>query len=369
MICRKILVLMVVASLCSLRGQQAGTAPLTITQAVQLARQFPSIEASRQEVNAAAAGVREARTNYLPGVNALGQVNRATRNNVFGLLLPQAVVPNISGPVLGTANGRSVWGSAVGVLVSWEPFDFGRRHALVESAEATRLHAQTTTDQIQFDVEAVTAAAFMTLLAGEQTVRAAEAAVERAQILVRSVKASVDARLRPGADLSRANTELYAAQTQQLQAAQSVNVAKAALAKYTGTSFDIVGVTSGKLLQRPWDLENVVPMKITNHPAAREQSAVVEESEARLKILQHSYRPTFHLQLSGYARGTGALTNGSTLGGWNGLAPNYFNAAAGITVDFPIFAFASLRAQQAKETAIGRSNSATYREILVDLQA
>lgn len=100
-------------------------------------------------MNAAAAGIRIARTNYLPSVNALGQVNRATRNNVFGLLLPQAVIPNLSGPVLGTDNGSTVWGSAVGVLVSWEPFDFGRRHALVGSAQATRDRTQLTVERTQ----------------------------------------------------------------------------------------------------------------------------------------------------------------------------------------------------------------------------
>ena len=48
------------------------------------------------------AGIQLARTAYLPRVDALAQVNRATRNNVFGLLLPQGVIPAISGPVLGT---------------------------------------------------------------------------------------------------------------------------------------------------------------------------------------------------------------------------------------------------------------------------
>ena len=76
--------------------------PLTIEQAVNQAGQFPSIAAAQEQVNAAAAGIRLARTNYLPSVNAVGQVNRATRNNVFGLLLPQTVIPSMSGPVLGT---------------------------------------------------------------------------------------------------------------------------------------------------------------------------------------------------------------------------------------------------------------------------
>ena len=62
-------------------------------------------------------------------MDALAQVNRATRNNVFGLLLPQSTIPSISGPVLGTNNLGTAWGSASAVLVTWEPFDFGLRRA------------------------------------------------------------------------------------------------------------------------------------------------------------------------------------------------------------------------------------------------
>src|SRR5881227_1134012 len=119
-------------------GQQSSERALTVEQAVNQAGQFPSITAAQEQVNAAAAGIRLARTSYLPSVNAIGQVNRATRNNVFGLLLPETVIPNMSGPVLGTDNGTTVWGSAAGVLVSWGPFDFGHRRALVRSAQATQ---------------------------------------------------------------------------------------------------------------------------------------------------------------------------------------------------------------------------------------
>ena len=344
------------------------TTSLTIQQAADRAQKFPSIEASEQQVNAAAAGIRIARTNYLPSVNALGQVNRATRNNVFGLLLPQTVIPNISGPVLGTNDGTNVWGSAVGVLISWEPFDFGRRRALVKSAEVTRERAELTTKRTQFDVQTTAAAAFLTLLASQQTARTAQSAVDRAQVLVRSVKASVDAKLRPGADLSRADTELDAAETQLMQAEQSVDMARAALAEYTGVAQKNLTVAPGRLLELAPDAA-AVTADLANNPAAKEQSSAIQESEARLKVLQRTYRPTFDLQAGAYARGTGALTNGSTLGGANGLGPNYFNVAAGFTVTFPLMALASIRGQEAQETAIGRSASATYRKVLADLQA
>jgi outer membrane protein TolC len=57
------------------------------------------------------------------------------------------------------------------------------------------------------------------------------------------------------------------------------------------------------------------------------------------------------------------------LGGLNGLGPNYFNVAAGFTVNFPLMALPSIRAQEAQETAIRRSAFAIYRQVLADLQA
>lgn len=349
-------------------AQAVNTKPLTIQEAVTLAEKFPSIEAAQEQVNVAAAGIRNARTNYLPTVNTVGQINRATRNNVFGLLLPQTVIPTISGPVLGTDNGKNVWGNAAGVLVSWEPFDFGRRRALVQSAQASRDRAQLTVKRTEFDTATTTAIAFLTLLASEQTVRAAQASVDRAQVLGRSVKATVEARLRPGADLSRADTEVDAAETQLLQAEQSVSVAKASLAEFTGVDVKAIDAVPGSLLNLPVASSTTTP-DLANNPAAREQSGVIEESKARLGILQRSYRPTFELQASVYGRGTGALIDGTTLGGWNGLGPNYFNAAAGFTVNFPLLTFPSIRAQEAQEAAIGRSAAATYRQVLADLQA
>jgi len=342
-------------SLPLLRAQVSNTVSLTVSQAVERAvRQYPSVPAAEEQVNAAIAGIRDARTNYLPSVDALSQFNRATRNNVFGLLLPQSVLPTISGPVLGTNSGKSVWGSAAGVLMSWEPFDFGRRRALVESAEAARTRAERVEQRTQFEVATTTAAAFLTLVASEQTVRAAQAAVDRAQALVRSVTVLTQAQLRPGADLSRANTELEAAQTQLLQSEQSVAVAKVAIAQYTGVDVGTVQATPGHLLDLPSELP-APAINLAQNPAAQEQQAVVQESQARSRILERTYRPTFRLQAGAYSRGTGALPDGSSPGSWNGLAPTYFNVAAGFTVNIPVMALPLIRAEQAQEAALGRS--------------
>src|SRR5437762_8964520 len=104
-----------------LPAQQApAPTEMTLRQAVEdSVRNYPSVRVSQEQINAAAAGIQLARTAYLPRVEAIAQVNRATRNNVFGMLLPQSVIPSISGPVLGTNTFGTAWGSAMGALVTW----------------------------------------------------------------------------------------------------------------------------------------------------------------------------------------------------------------------------------------------------------
>ena len=93
---------------------QQSTPPsgMTIAQVVEVAlHNYPSVRVSQEQMTAAAAGIQLARTAYLPRVDWLAQANRATRNNVFGLLLPQGVFSSMSGPVLGTNNFGTAWGA------------------------------------------------------------------------------------------------------------------------------------------------------------------------------------------------------------------------------------------------------------------
>src|SRR5579872_1090833 len=133
---------------------------LTIDQAMQYAAEhYPAVAAALEQVNAAAAGVDVSRSAYLPRLDSLWQSNLATANNIFGQLLPQAVIPALSGPVLPSASGQSVWGSAVGALVSWEPVDLGLRHAGVSAAEAGVARARAGQALTQLDVQSAVAAA------------------------------------------------------------------------------------------------------------------------------------------------------------------------------------------------------------------
>jgi len=112
---------------------------LALEDAVDFAlKNYPAVRASLERVRAAQAGIGLAQTNYLPRADVVWQTNRATDNNITGLLLPQSIISPISGPVPASTSNRSAWGSAAGLLFSWEPFDFGYRGAKVDAARATR---------------------------------------------------------------------------------------------------------------------------------------------------------------------------------------------------------------------------------------
>src|SRR5690349_2745234 len=90
---------------------------LTLEQAIQYATDhYPAIRAALEQVNASTAGVDVARSAYLPRLDSLWQSNRGTANNVFGQVLPQSVIPSLTGPVLPATSAESVWGSAAGAL-------------------------------------------------------------------------------------------------------------------------------------------------------------------------------------------------------------------------------------------------------------
>jgi len=360
-------ILLLPPALAALLAQQ--TAPLTIAAAVEgAAKNYPSIRVSQEQIKAAAVGIQLARTAYLPRVDALAQINRATRNNVFGLLLPQSVIPSMSGPVIGSNNFGTAWGSAIGGLVTWEPFDFGLREANVAVASAARSQSEAVLKRTQFDVAVSAVNAYLTLAAAEETVRAAQAGVDRAKVILRTITALVNAQLRPGADASRAEAELAAARTELIQAQQATDVARATLAQFIGGEPGSIEISAPALLQLPPE-RPISALDTASSPVALEQNAVVEQEQARLRALERTYFPRFYLQGAAYARGTGAETDGRILGGLNGLAPNVQNYAVSFSVNFPIMDLPAIHARQSAQSATLRAETARFQQIAVDLRA
>jgi len=340
-------------------AQGARSAPLTLNDAVQSALQnYPAIKESRARAQAAEQGIGVARTAYLPRLDMMWQENRATTNNVFGLLFPQSTLFSMTGPVLGTRSlSDSVWGSAGAVLLSWEAVDFGLRKARVDVAGAQASLAKNQSALDELDVASAAADAFLTVLASEESVRAARANVDRLQVFATNVRTLVQNQLRPGADQSRAEAELAVANNQLSQAIQIAEVARASLADAIGSAGKSFELSAGSLTAVPQVA--LEPVDVKMHPAARAGQAAVDVVRARERTLDREYYPHVTLQSTIAARGTGADIPGVPSFG-NGLWPEVPNWAIGASITFPAFDIFSINARKGVERQNELAETARY---------
>ena len=348
------------------QGATAAVQSFTLGQALDYAAQhYPAVRAAVEQVNASAAGVDVARAAYLPRVDSLWQWNRATANNIFGQVLPQSVIPAMSGPVLSTTSSGSVWGTAAGALFAWEPYDFGLRSAGVASAEAAVARARAGETLTRLDVEHAVAAAFLNLVAAQRAVAALGADVERRDQLARTVHTLVDNQLRAGAEASRADAEGAAARTRLIQARQGVAVAQATLTRVLG--FECVA--------RQHRCRCAARERSCRRPGCRATAVASDGAGAPRRggcrpraagVLARTDRPRVYLQSSVFARGSGANPSGELDGGLDGLGLERANWAAGVQIVLPnLFDFASLRARKAAAAATERAEAALYSEAIL----
>lgn len=344
------------------------TKVFTVRQAVDYAlANYPAVRAALESYNAAKAGVGVAFTNYLPRVDALYQGARGTRNSVLGVLLPQfpTILTGTQGTVLPPSN-RAFWVSGAGALFSWEPFDFGYRRSELRSAQSTarRTGAQVTLTRL--GVATAVTDASLAVLADEQRVKASQADVDRRTVFAQSVHALVNARLRPGADASRADAELAAARTQLILAQERQQVDLAALSELLGISGTLVEIQPGPFLEIPperiW-----AETPLTNHPAAVVEQRRIQEVQSRISVLNHAYYPHFTLEALDSARGSGENSKGEAAPGFNGLGADVHNWEAGLNVSIPVFDFASIHERRKVELANRRREQALFDQTLQNL--
>jgi outer membrane protein TolC len=128
-------------------------------------------------------------------------------------------------------------------------------------------------------------------------------------------------------------------------------------------------MSPGKLIGEPPPERSEAPLDPASNPLSVEQNAVVAQAQAQLKAMDRAYYPQFLLQGMAAGRGTGLESDGSRLGGWNGLAPTTQNYGLGLTVTFPVMDRFSLREQEAVQAANIRAGQAQYQTIAANLRA
>jgi outer membrane protein len=340
------------------------TTGVTLVDAVQKAlTNYPTVRIALEKTLAARANVGLTQTQYLPQANVLWQTNRSTYNNIAGLLLPQSVVPSLSGTVLADSSGTSVWGSAGGLLMNWEPTRFGYRRAEVDAAKAGARAADENLTVTKLDVASAAAFAYLTVAGVHEQVKSAQADLARRHTFAETIHVLVQNQLRPGADASEADAEVAAAQTRLIQARTLERVDLSALAELLVEPADRLRLKSDVLFTMP--AEDSLPSFIADgHPLALESNHLWEETKAQEHVWSRAYTPRFAFEASISGRGSGVKPDGRLLEGTNGLVPDRENWAVGVQATFAPFDYFSIREQKRIAASNERAQHLNYQNTL-----
>jgi outer membrane protein TolC len=338
-----------------------------IDQAVRFALEHhPALRGRAASEKVATARADVARAGELPDLSAVGQVNRATGNVVPGSLFGMRNLPAISGPPRGRTFDEGAWGTTVGATASWDLIGLARRMREVDAALAEVGRAKDGTDVVRLDVAFDSADRFIEAVVREQAVLAAHASLERAAVFVGMVKALVDQSLRPGVDLSRAESERALAETQLARAEQAAAIARVQLAEALGAPERDARPVAEPLLSTP----TIGPRPASaGNPRLREAESARRSAAIRRAAVGLEYLPRLEFLGALWTRGSGLSAGGVSYGKADGLVPNTPNWAVGLVLTWPVLETVAARARTRAEEGNVELASARQQEIAQAIQA
>lgn len=343
---------------------------LTLALVIQEAEaNYPAIRAAQEQQEAAHDAIGVAKTAYLPRADVLWQANRATTNRPNVSLVPQPIVP-VPAPPARPVTGHSDWNTAAGVLLAWQPFDFGLRHSQVDIARSGYQSARHGADLTRLEVTSAAAAAYLDVVAARQMAVVEQANVDRMETFAKNVHVLVENTLRPGADASQADAQLAMARTQLIQAQTQEQVRLEALANFLQMPSQQLVIEAKDVLDAP-ATATLDEASVQAHPQAEQLDAVLNQQKEQLHLLGRSYVPTFTLygSVSGLGAGLSSTSSPTFLGGTSGLAPTEMNWMAAVQVTFPAFQIFTIHQQKQEQKAQVLSTQSTYQQTLGDLSA
>ena len=344
----------------------------TLEQALQYALDhYPTVRAALEQVNASDANVSVAKSAYLPRLDALWQSNRATANNIFGQVLPQSVIPAMSGPVLPSASSAERLGQRGGraVLVGAVRLRPARRHGPSGGGRRRPCARRRSADAAR-RADTRSAPRSWPSSAPQQAVAAPRPTCERRD---RARARGAHPRRQSAAPgrrgLARRCRAGRRADARDSGASGRSSWRRSTLARVLGDD-DRPGRPSmrRRLLDRASAGDARADCRRATHPLAQSRQAAVDVARAQEDVLSRRRIGRGSICSRASSRAAAAPNpNGQLDGGVDGLGLERANWAAGVQVVFPnVFDFASLRARRAAAAASTRAETRALRRGAAD---
>jgi outer membrane protein TolC len=349
--------------------------PLLLSEAIDAGlKNYQSIQAKRNYLNASGAMVQNTKNEYLPNVIASLQQDYGTINGQYGPLAGiGAFGVASSGPTSRSQNWNAAFGSLYLVNTNWEFFTFGRLKSKIGLANAQVQRDSADLVQEQFIHSVKIAGAYLNLLTAQKLIQNAQANLNRAMSVQQVVAARTRTGLNAGVDSSIANSEVSRARLALIdtrnaelqirnQLAQLLNVAPTAF-KLDTTFFG----------QTPAELKTNT--SVAQNPQVKFYQSRINQSDVTTAYLKKSVLPGLNLFGIFQTRGSGFdYSYSPNVDGkyskdyFDGIKPTRSNYVAGVSIAWNITSLAKIKQQVKAQQFLTEAYKNEYDQVTTQLQ-
>jgi outer membrane protein TolC len=343
---------------------------ITLSQSIERGiKNYQSINAKQNYVNAAKDLTRNARNEYLPNVIASVQQNYGTINGQFGPGAPIGVLGVASsGPVSNQQNWNATFGALYILSTNWDVFTFGRIHSRVELGDAQQRQSSADLEQEIFVHQVRIAGAYLNLLIAQQLLESAKSNFDRAQTIQENVRARTLSGLNAGVDSSLANAEVSSAKLMVLNSITNEQAVQRQLSEFLGTN-TITFDPDTSLFKR-------IPETFTTNSVIGQNPQLLFYRE-RINYANHLTKATQKSIMPGLtvfgvyqarASGFNYTYNPETLNGYSnqykdGINPSRFNYVAGVSLTWNLISPLKIRHQVSSQRFIAAGYQNEYDQL------
>jgi outer membrane protein TolC len=339
--------LLLLSSSLSLFAQQASPQPYSLPALIDSAqRHLPLLRQKQALVEAAKAGVRDARHAYLPNSYLGDELSVGSDNSLPGSYYSFGLIPSVSSGINPANNSQAAGGNMAFFFNEYDLVTFGLKKATVRQAEAGQDLSQADLERETYMVKWEVAKLYLDIRKGRLQLGIDSENVSRYSRLYTVIQAVTRSGIKPGADSALAMAELSGARTSYNNIDGEIRQLYEQLNFLTGISTDrIVIDTSGidKNLgdKGPGGSNMELPGATDSSQAQNpligyflKQRSLYQQTE---ELVKKSYLPKIMLTGVTWARGSSINYQdkyGSVADGWGYQRYNYL---AGLTLTYNLF--------------------------------
>lgn len=303
---------------------------------------YPLLKQRQAEVSAGRAHVNTVNGNRLPSLTLQDQVNMGTNNALQGPYFSLGIVPSVSGG--NSANAIKYSPNPDNIAISflqWEFFTFGYYNAQQRAAKAQLAVSEAYFSGDKYLLTERIIGLYLDWLKKYRLLQIQNENVQRAQVILTAIRATVLSGLKPGVDSSTASAAYSDARISYLQALDEYNYDKITLQTYTGSGTneitpDTTSIPTA-LLQAPAQVPQTDSVPVS-HPLLNIYEKQYEQQLADNNTISRKYLPHLGFDAAAWMRNSGISYTGvypESLS--NGFPYSKDNYLLGVTLTYNIF--------------------------------